>query len=93
MVRTLKLSLILILAAIIAACASSDGDSGGGIFVDESSRAAQGNYHPATNLNDRFPVRRRVPSSDNSGAPFYFKQCSRETGDFYNTKTRYDCNY
>jgi hypothetical protein len=84
-----KTILLLALFILLAGCQSSKPR-----YSDETSMNAEGNYHPATNLNDRFYVRRPMPEHDgNANVPFYFKQCSRSTGDFYDTRTRYNCNY
>jgi hypothetical protein len=73
---------------ILCACSSEPKDP------SDSSIAAEGDYHDANTLNDTFGVKRELPKHENktSNSPFFFKRCSQSFGDYYNTRTRYECD-
>lgn len=86
------LILILIFGAFTVGCASSDGKKRGEVYITTPREPANYRPHPGAYLTDRFQVERPVPKSEPSPLPFFFKQCTRDVGNYFGTNTRYDCD-
>lgn len=48
--------------------------------------------HPASYTVERFPVRRKINTYEDSPVPFYYQKCSRSVGNYIGTNSQYDCD-